>query len=190
MPQFTPPSAANERIDSCLRRNGPGGTGVCGRIWHCCRPWLRDSCLRRNDPGGNGESGANRQIVARQIVANPKPNPKTNSPSPTGPFLRRQESILNMGGNAASLRRQCRNLRRRWRQMKVRFLLSQEWSVGRTGVCGRIWRGELRADGRQCGRQCGGETQISHDKSRHSGLFFVINLFFHARFHFFNCRSR
>ena len=31
--------------------------------------------------------------------------------------------------------------RRRWRQMKERFLPSQEWSCGGRGICGRIWRG-------------------------------------------------
>ena len=73
------------------------------------------------------------------IVAQNKAKIHPQLPFPTGPFLRRQESLSH--GRHRRL-----NLRRRWRHMVVRFLPTQEWSVGGTGGCGRILRGELRAD--------------------------------------------
>ena len=114
--------------DSCLRRNG---LLVYGRLWadfgfgRRLLPLSRqgDSCFRRNGLVGNAKESPKYAAdcpppptIARRTTTNAKIIHTLSFPH--RPFLRRQESILNMCGNAASLRRQCRNLRRRWRQMK------------------------------------------------------------------------
>ena len=86
------------------------------------------------------------------------PKIANNSPSPGRPFLRRQEShsvVCHNLPNSPTIPPSPHQLRRLWRHTIVRFLPSQEWSVGvRECVCG-FWRGNC--GGRECvGVFCGG----------------------------------
>ena len=123
MPQFTPPLAANERIDSCFRRNG---LLVYGRLWADCgfgaaivaAIAARRFLLPQEWSAGNAKESPKYTAdcpppptIARRTTTNAKIIHTLSFPG--RPFLRRQESQVQRRQRrvnyAAARRPQCQN---------------------------------------------------------------------------------
>ena len=93
-----------------------------------------------------------------------------NSPSPRRPFLRRQEShsvVSHNLPNSPTIPPSPHQLRRLWRHTIVRFLPSQEWSVG-VRECTGVF----------CGENCGGRECVGIIRHLSAKFFMLHTPFF------------